>query len=178
MGNSDKENYHETLGLSPDATLDEVKKRYRELNDAYLKILELSRNKNANPPKQPAPNAVQAKPKQASQETHTEPIAAIKERFAKKQINETQFGKLVKERYEYLKNKPFIDLTDSEFEERLKGFDGLKLDPKYLEVEKSSNHLVNTGIVGREISTIDENHRPQYRVSVCSSRESLRLAAF
>jgi hypothetical protein len=129
MGNSD--NYYETLGLSPDASLDQVKKRYKELNDAYLKILELSRSGKITPKQ--AANVAQPKPspEKPAQETHTQPIATIKERFAKKQINEAQFEKLVKERYEYLKNKPFIDLTDSELDERLKGFDGLKLDPKY-----------------------------------------------
>ena len=44
MSNSDnKETYYETLGLPPDATLDQVKSRFKELNQAYLKILELSR---------------------------------------------------------------------------------------------------------------------------------------
>jgi hypothetical protein len=115
--------------------MDQVKSRYRELNDAYLKILELSRN--AESAKRPVPansNAVQSKPngKQSSQqETHTEPIATIKEKFAKGKINKTQFEKLVKERYNYLKNKPFSELSDSELQERLKGFDGLNLDPKY-----------------------------------------------
>jgi hypothetical protein len=130
MSDSD-EKYYETLGLSPDSTMDQVKARYRQLNDAYLKILELSRSKNV--PARPAP-AGQTKPQAkfpAPQETHTEPIATIKEKFAKGKISETQFEKLVKERYDYLKNKPFIDLSDSELEERLKGFDGLKLDPKY-----------------------------------------------
>jgi len=130
MSNSDS--YYETLGLSPNASLDQVKKRYRELNDAYLKILELER-KNVVTPSQPTvTNAVQPKPKQVSpQETHTQPIATIKERFAKGQVNQTQFDKLVKERYDYLKNKPFSELSDSELQERLKGFEGLKMDPKY-----------------------------------------------
>jgi len=130
MNNSDS--YYETLGLSPNASLDQVKKRYRELSDAYLKILELER-KNVVTPSQPTvANAVQPKPKQVStQETHTQPIATIKERFAKGQLNQTQFDKLVKERYDYLKNKPFSELSDSELQERLKGFEGLKMDPKY-----------------------------------------------
>jgi len=130
MSNSDS--YYETLGLSPNASLDQVKKRYRELNDAYLKILELER-KNVGTPAQPTvANAVQPKSKQPPpQETHTQPIATIKERFAKGQVNQTQFEKLVKERYEYLKNKPFSELSDSELQERLKGFEGLKIDPKY-----------------------------------------------
>ncbi|MHB2035213.1 MAG: hypothetical protein ACYCPW_00515 [Nitrososphaerales archaeon] len=129
MSNSDS--YYEILGLSPNASLDQVKKRYRELNDAYLKILELSRSSIGTPT---AANAVQPKtqPKQVStQETHTQPIATIKERLAKGQLNQTQFEKLVKERYDYLKNKPFSELSDSELQERLKGFEGLKMDPKY-----------------------------------------------
>lgn len=129
MSNSDS--YYETLGLSPNASLDQVKKRYRELNDAYLKILELSR-KNVGTPT--AANAAQpnTQPKQASsQETHSQPIGTIRERFAKGQLNQTQFEKLVKERYDYLKNKPFSELSDSELQERLKGFEGLKMDPKY-----------------------------------------------
>ena len=43
MTNSD---YYETLGLPPNATLDQVKSRFKELNQAYLKILELSRTAN------------------------------------------------------------------------------------------------------------------------------------
>ena len=127
MGNSDKETSYATLGLPLDATMDQVKKRYRELNDAYLKILELSRNSASA-------GTVQTKsePKSsAAQETHTEPIAKIKERLAKGQINKTHFEKLAKERYDYLKNKPFSELSDSELEERLKGFEGLKIYPKY-----------------------------------------------
>jgi hypothetical protein len=134
MSESDKNaSYYETLGLSPDATFDEVKKRYKELNDAYLKILELSRTKNVAKPAEPAlASAVQPKPKQApSQETHTQTIATLKEKFAKGQLNQTQFEKLVRERYDYLKSKSFSDLSDSELQERLKGFEGLKIDPKY-----------------------------------------------
>ena len=127
MNNSDIETYYETLGLPPDATMDQVKSRFRELNQAYLKILESSRNSvNAD--------AVQTKPEpksSAPQETHTEPIAKIKERLAKGQINKVHFEKLAKERYDYLKNKPFSELSDSELEERLKGFEGLKIYPKY-----------------------------------------------
>ena len=139
MSNSDKETYYATLGLPPDATMDQVKSRYRELNDAYLKILELSRSANTGTPTRPTStnnSAVQPKPlpKQLSsspQETRTEPITTIKEKLAKGKINKTQFEKLVKERYDYLKNKPFSELSDSELQERLKGFEGLKIDPKY-----------------------------------------------
>jgi hypothetical protein len=128
MGNSDKENYYATLGLSADASLDQVKKRFKELNEAYLRILELSKGDKNAPAK-----SVPAHPKPSSplQETHTKPIATIKERLAKGEINQTQFEKLAKERYEYLKNKPFSELSDEELEERLKGFEGLKIYPKY-----------------------------------------------
>jgi hypothetical protein len=127
------------LGLSQDATMDQVKSRYRELNDAYLKILELSRSSaNTGTPIRPASadnDTLQPKPQpdtnpkqgsSPSQEAHTEPIAKIKARLAKGEIKKTQFEKLAKERYNYLKNKPFSELTDSEFEERTKGFEGLK----------------------------------------------------
>jgi hypothetical protein len=130
MGNSDRENYYATLGLPADAPFDQVKKRFKELNDAYLKILELSKS-GKNAPAGSTPSAAQPKPNSSLQETHTKPIATIKERFTKGEINETQFQKLVKERYDYLKNKPFSELSDSELEERLKGFEGLKIDPKY-----------------------------------------------
>jgi hypothetical protein len=139
MSNPDDEKPYETLGLSPDATMDQVKSRYRELNDAYLKILQASkRDAKTSTPGRPVPaddGAVRPKPepdpkpKQASsprQQTHTEPIAKIKERLAKGDIQKAQFEKLAKERYDYLKNKSFIDLSDSEFEERLHGFEGLK----------------------------------------------------
>ena len=119
--------------------MDQVKSRYRELNNAYLKILELSRSSaNTGTPVRPTSadyNAVQPKPqpdtnpKQGSsppQETRTEPIAKIKARLAKGEIKKAQFEKLAKERYNYLKNKPFSELSDSEFEERTKGFEGLK----------------------------------------------------
>jgi len=128
MGNSDKENYYATLGLSADASLDQVKKRFKELNEAYLKILELSKS-DKNAPARSVP--AQTKPSSPLQETHTKPIVAIKERLAKGEINQTQFEKLAKERYEYLKNKPFSELSDEELEERLKGFEGLKIYPKY-----------------------------------------------
>ncbi|MDG6904189.1 MAG: hypothetical protein JRN20_00215 [Nitrososphaerota archaeon] len=130
MSDSDREAYYETLGLSPDATFDQVKARFRELNEAYLKILEMSRQEK---PETPATSST-AQPtmvSKPSQETHTESISTIKQKLAAGKINKTQFEKLAKERYEYLKNKPFIDLTDSELEERLKGFEGLKIDPKY-----------------------------------------------
>jgi hypothetical protein len=133
MSDTDREAYYATLGLPPDATFEQVKARFRELNDAYLKILELSRGgakgppaKSGAPPSKPQPDAT---PRQASsplQETRTEPIAKIKARLAKGEIKQAQFEKLAKERYEYLKRKPFSDLTESEFEERLHGFEGLK----------------------------------------------------
>ncbi len=144
MSNSnDNESYYAILGLSPDATLDQVKLRYRKLNEAYLKILELSRK--AKSPKATRPDSLDGNnvqsasqpntnPKQRStnsQETRTEPIATIKERFASGKINKNQFEKLAMERYDYLKNKSFSDLSDSELDERLKGFEGLKIDPKY-----------------------------------------------
>ena len=63
----------------------------------------------------------------SSQETRTEPIAALKEELAKGKINRAQFERLAKARYDYLKNRPFSELSDSEFEERLSGFEGLKV---------------------------------------------------
>lgn len=132
----DKEAYYAALGLPPDATFDQVKARFRELNDAYLKILELSRGTKAPAPAQsPAADDEAVKkperesPKQPSpqrHETHTEPISKIKARLAKGEIKQAQFEKLAKERWNYLKDKPFSELTESEFEERLHGFDGLK----------------------------------------------------
>ena len=134
----DKATYYATLGLSPDATFDQVKSRFRELNDAYLKILELSRrSERAGTPSRPAStddSTVQHKPQQDTnpkhlsspgQQTRTEPISIIKTRLAKGEIQKAQFEKLAKERYNYLKNKPFSELSDSEFEERLHGFVGL-----------------------------------------------------
>jgi hypothetical protein len=126
----DDETYYATLGLSPDATFAQVKARYKELNNAYLKILELSRKGNVRTASQDTPvngNAVQVEqqPKadsgqtSSSQETRTEPIAALKEKLAKGKMNKTQFERLRKERYDYLRNKPFSELSDSEFEERL-----------------------------------------------------------
>lgn len=140
MSDSDNEKTpYETLGLSPDATMDQVKSRYRELNDAYLKILQSSKSsaKTGTPTRATSAdgNAVQPKPQADTspkqgpsppQQTHTEPIAKIKARFAKGEIQKAQFEKLAKERYNYLKNKSFTDLSDSEFEERTKGFEGLK----------------------------------------------------
>ncbi|MDA4118873.1 MAG: J domain-containing protein [Thaumarchaeota archaeon] len=140
MSNSDDEKtYYETLGLSPNATLDQVKSRYRELNDAYLKILELSRrsantgtpsrptsaDNSADQPK-PQPNTNPKQRPSHPQETRTEPIATIKAKLARGEIQKAQFEKLAKERYNYLKNKPFSELSESEFEERLHGFEGLK----------------------------------------------------
>jgi hypothetical protein len=141
MVDSDKEETpYETLGLPPDATLDQVKSRYRELNDAYLRILQLSKGiARASIPSRPASaddnNNVLAKPQQRTSprqesssphETRTEPITKIKARLAIGEIKRGQFEKLAKERYNYLKNKSFTDLSDSEFEERLHGFEGLK----------------------------------------------------
>ncbi len=135
----DRESYYATLGLPPDATFEQVKSRFRELNEAYLKILELSRSSaKARAPGRPAQadnGAVRpsphpdTNPKQGAsppQETRTDPIAKIKARLAKGEIQKAQFERLAKERYDYLKNKPFSELTESEFEERLHGFEGLK----------------------------------------------------
>ena len=139
MSDPDREAYYATLGLPPDATFEQVKARFRELNDAYLKILELSRSGAKGPqPGRLAPaedNAARPKPQQDASpgqgpspqhETHTEPISRIKARLEKGEIKKTQFEKLAKERYDYLKRKPFSELTESEFEERLHGFEGLK----------------------------------------------------
>ena len=126
----DDETYYATLGLSPDATFAQVKSRYKELNNAYLKILELSRKGKARTTSQDNPvngNAVQVErqPKadsgqtSSSLETSTKPIAALKEELAKGKIDKTQFERLRKERYDYLRNRPFSELSDSEFEERL-----------------------------------------------------------
>ena len=139
MSDPDRDAYYATLGLPPDATFDQVKARFRELNDAYLKILELSRG-GAKSPQSGRPTPAEggaARPKSQSdatprqgpsppQETRTEPIAKIKARLAKGEIQQAQFEKLAKERYDYLKRKPFSELTESEFEERLHGFEGLK----------------------------------------------------
>lgn len=135
----DEKTYYETLGLAPDATLDQVRSRFRELNDAYLKILQLSKSRAAAgtsaQPNSSDSNTVQptpqrdASPKQESpllQQTRTEPIARLKARLAKGEIQKAQFERLAKERYNYLKNKSFTDLTDAEFEERVHGFEGLK----------------------------------------------------
>jgi hypothetical protein len=63
--------------------------------------------------------------------TTTEPIAALKEKLARGKIDEDQFEKLAKQRYDYLRNKPFSELSDSELEERINGFEGLDIYPKY-----------------------------------------------
>jgi hypothetical protein len=135
MSNTDDdESYYATLGLSPDATFAQVKARYKELNNAYLKILELSRKGNARTISQHSPtngdaHQVEQQPKadsaraSSSLETRTEPIAALKEELAKGKIDKTQFDRLAKERYDYLRNKPFSELSDSEFEERLTWLD-------------------------------------------------------
>ena len=142
MSNTDdNEAYYSTLGLPPDATFDQVKARYKELSDAYLKILELSRKGNARTPSQHRPTGGDAhqgeqQPKKdsgqtpSSQETSTVPIAVLKERLAKGTINKAQFEGLAKARYDYLTKKPFSELSDSEFDERLTGFAGLKIDRK------------------------------------------------
>ena len=131
------EAYYATLGLPPDATLAQVKTRYKELNNAYLKILELSRKGDIHTASQHTSVGgkalqVEQQPKAgsdqtlSSQETHTEPIAALKEKLAKGKIDKARFESLAKARYDYLKHKPFSELSDSEFEERLHGFEGLK----------------------------------------------------
>ena len=125
------ESYLATLGLPPDATMAQVKARYRELNEAYLKILESSRRGAS--PKPGAPEGGQrpkAEPRRPppSKETHTEPIGELKEKLAKGTIDRAKFERLAKERYRYLESTPFSELSDSEFEERLNGFEGLKID--------------------------------------------------
>ncbi len=65
------------------------------------------------------------------QEPITEPITALKEKLARGKINEAQFEKLARQRYDYLKNKQFSELSDSELEERINGFEGLDIYPKY-----------------------------------------------
>jgi DNA repair exonuclease SbcCD ATPase subunit len=62
-----------------------------------------------------------------AQEARSEPIAALKEKLAKGKIDKTQFERLAKARYDYLKHKTFSELSDSEFQERLTGFEGLKV---------------------------------------------------
>jgi hypothetical protein len=129
-----------TLGLPPDATLAQVKARYKEINSAYLRILELSRKGSNGATSQHTPvggNAVQVeRPKadsgqaSSSRETRTESIAALKEELAKGKIDKTQFERLAKARYDYLRSKPFSELSDSEFDERMTGFEGLKIDLK------------------------------------------------
>ncbi len=139
MSESDEnERYYSALGLPPDATFEQVKARFRELNDAYLKILELSRATKAGTPLQASSTdeetgqhapQLDANPKQRfspAPETHTEPIWKLKERFAKGGIQKAEFEKRAKDRWNYLKSRPFSELTDAEYEERLKGFDGLK----------------------------------------------------
>jgi len=116
----DDATYYATLGLAPDATPAQVKARYKELNDAYLKILESSRRRNARTPPQHTPAGGNAQAEQQPKvETRTEPIAVLKEKLAKGTIDRAQFERLTKERYDYLRNRPFSDLSDSEFEERL-----------------------------------------------------------
>jgi len=122
------ESPYATLGLPPDATFAEVKARFKELNDAYLKILEESR-RGDSASKHPQAGAGRTDQSQAPspQKTHTEPMASLKEKLAQGKIDRAQFESLAKARYAYLHNKPFADLTDEEFEERLNGFEKLKL---------------------------------------------------
>ena len=131
--------YLATLGLPPDATLAKAKARFRELNEAYLKILESSRRGPPRPTadraqagggelqsgEQPSRDSRRVAPSKGPQ---TEPIGALKEKLAKGMIDKTQFEKMAKERYRYLEGRPFSELSDSEFEERLNGFEGLKID--------------------------------------------------
>jgi hypothetical protein len=137
MSDPERDGYYATLGLPPDATLEQAKSRFREINDAYLKILELSRAgaKKSQPSpsadgklarSRPSPDANPREGSSPSREAHTEPIARTKARLEKGEIQKPQFEKLARERYEYLKRKPFSELTESEFEERLHGFEGLK----------------------------------------------------
>jgi len=133
----DADAYYATLGLAPDATFAQVKARYKELNDAYLKILELSRKGDAHVASHHVPDTgsgLQAEPKprnesgQASPSSHgTEPIAALKEKLAKGTIDKAEFERLARARYDYLQKKSFSELSDSEFDERLTGFEGLKI---------------------------------------------------
>jgi len=125
----DNESYYATLGLPPDATFAQVKARFKELNDAYLKILEQSRKESPASHHPPVGASEAGKQTQAPSphETHTEPIASLKEELAKGRIDRAQFERLAKERYAYLHNMPFSELTDSELEERLNGFEKLKL---------------------------------------------------
>jgi len=128
------------LGLPPDATLAQVKARYRELNDAYLKILEQSRRGSPSTASQRAQDGsapLRAEPPKTdsgqarlAQETHTEPIAVLREKLAKGKMDKNQFERLAKARYDYLRTKSFSELSDSEFDERLTGFEGLKIDLK------------------------------------------------
>jgi hypothetical protein len=136
----DNASHYATLGLPPDATLAQVKARYKEINNAYLRILESSRKGSVNATSQHTPvggNAAQVeRPKadsgqsSSSRGPHTEPIAALREELAKGKINKTQFERLARARYDYLRSRPFSDLTDSEFDERMTGFEGLKIDLK------------------------------------------------
>src|SRR5271157_639376 len=103
---NDNESYFATLGLPPDATLAQVKARYNEINNAYLRILESSRKGSIGSTSQHTPvggDALQAeRPKadsgqtSSSRETRTEPIGALKEELAKGKINKTQFERLAK----------------------------------------------------------------------------------
>jgi len=134
----ENEAYYAALGLAPDATLAQVKERYKELNNAYLKILESSRKENSQVTPKRAPGSGQgphlgqqrSEPGRSSpsQDSATEPIATLKEKLAKGEIDKARFERLAKARYHYLKDKPFSELSDSEFDERLSGFEGLKID--------------------------------------------------
>ena len=139
MSESDeKEKYYSALGLTPDANFEQVKSRFRELNDAYLKILELSRQEAGTPARDASTGekaGQQAREHESSPKkhqpspapvTHTEPIGKLKERFAKGGMQKAEFEKRARDRWNYLRGKPFSELTDAEYEERLKGFDKLK----------------------------------------------------
>ena len=141
MSNTDdNESYYATLGLPPDATLAQVKARYNEINNAYLRILESSRKGSISSTSQHTPvsgDALQVeRPKadsgqtSSSRETRTQPIGVLKEELAKGKINKTQFERLAKARYDYLRSKPFSELSDSEFDERMTGFEKVKIDLK------------------------------------------------
>jgi hypothetical protein len=140
MSNPDDEGSYETLGLPPDATLAQVKARYREINNAYLKILESSRKASSGAATQRTDDGkalhveeqLKANTGQASssQQSGTEPIGVLKEKLAKGKINKTQFQKQAQERYDYLRSKPFSELSDSEFDERMTGFEKVKIELK------------------------------------------------
>jgi len=123
----DDKSYYATLGLPPDATFAQVKARYKELNDAYLKILERSRKDESVSKHSEAGGRVEPVQSSPPQATHTEPMASLREKLAQGKIDKAKFESLARARYAYLHNKPFADLTDEEFNERLSGFEKLKI---------------------------------------------------